>query len=126
MSEKMMQGSLEQFFQMASQDLELQEKLKAANDREAYIRLVVELGKEKGYSFTSSQVVTALDKAAKEAAENGEEASQLSEQELEAVAGGGVGELLMKGVKNLAENMVTNLRSCEKSTSLRSCKPGGL
>lgn len=92
MDEKMMQESLKQFFQMASQDLELQEKLKAANDREAYIRLIVELGKEKGYSFTSSQVVSALDAAAKEAAENGEEASQLLsqllEEELDAVAGG--------------------------------------
>ncbi|BBD63710.1 hypothetical protein NIES4072_26340 [Nostoc commune NIES-4072] len=88
MAEKMMQESIQQFFQMASQDQELQSKLKAAPNREAYISLVVELGKEKGYSFTSAQVGSALDTAAKEAVENGEEASQLLEEELDAVAGG--------------------------------------
>lgn len=88
MDEKMMQKSLKQFFQIASQNQELQEKLKAAPNREAYISLVVELGKEKGYSFTSDQVVSELDAAAKEAAENGDLASQLLEEELDAVAGG--------------------------------------
>ena len=84
----MSQENIQQFLQMASQDQELQSKLKAANDREAYIRLVVELGKEKGYNFTSPQVATALDAAAKKAGENGEQASALSQEELSAVAGG--------------------------------------
>jgi hypothetical protein len=48
MSTRIMQKNLDQFLQMAAQDLELQEKLKAASDRDAYISLVVELGKEKG------------------------------------------------------------------------------
>lgn len=109
MNDKMMQESLQQFFQMVSQDLELQEKLKATNDREAYISLVVELGKEKGYSFTRSQVVAVLDAAELEAASNDDEASQLSEQELAAIAGGG---------------MKTSTRQCPKATVLRSCKPG--
>lgn len=89
MDNKLMEESLEQFFQMSSQDLELQEKLKAAPDREAYIRSIVELGKEKGYSFTSDQVATALDAAESEAASSGESASELSEEQLNAVAGGG-------------------------------------
>ena len=85
----MSQESVQQFFQMVSQDQELQSRLKATNDREAYIRSCVELGKEKGYSFTSLQVATALDAAAKKVAENGEQASALSQEELSAVAGGG-------------------------------------
>ena len=112
MNEKMMQESLEQFFQMASQDQELQEKLKAVNDREAYIRLVVELGKEKGYNFTRSQVVTALDAAAKKAAKNAEEASELSEEQLAAVAGGG-------------NNPSTTREQCPNVTKTRGCGQTG-
>ena len=112
MDEKMKHESLEQFFQMVSQDLELQEKLKAANTREAYIRLIVELGKEKGYSFTSDFVATALDAAESEAAENGESASQLSEEDLGAVAGGACGNT--KSILRPAGVWFTRLRSCNK------------
>lgn len=86
-----MKKSLEQFFQTASQDQQLQEKLKAAPNREAYISSVVGLGKEKGYSFTIDEVATALEVAAKKAGENGEETSVLSEEQLNAVAGGSIG-----------------------------------
>jgi predicted ribosomally synthesized peptide with nif11-like leader len=88
MSEGKMQENLEQFFQMAAQDLELHGKLKAASDRDAYISSVVELGKEKGYSFNKNEVVAALKAAVQEAEENDVSVSRLSEQELEAVAGG--------------------------------------
>lgn len=88
MSERIVQENLEQFLQMAAQDLELQEKLKAASDRDAYVSLVVELGKEKGYNFTSDRVEAALDTSAKKVAENDELVMQLSEQELVSVAGG--------------------------------------
>lgn len=88
MAKKMMHESIQQFFQMASQDQELQEKLKAAPNHEAYINLVVEQGNEKGYSFTSDQVVSALNTAT--SAEKGKDAysGELDESELEAVAGG--------------------------------------
>ena len=88
MSEQEMQKNLEQFLQMAAQDLELQEKLKAASDRNAYISSVVKLGKEKGYSFTSDSVEAALNTSEKEAAENDDSVSQLSDRELASVAGG--------------------------------------
>jgi predicted ribosomally synthesized peptide with nif11-like leader len=118
MDEKIMQESLKQFLQMASQDQELQEKLKAASNREAYISLIVELGKEKGYSFTSSQVVTALDAAESEAAKNDEEASTLSEEELASVAGGGIiGELAGEALELFSGS--TN-RGCN-DTKTRSC-----
>jgi uncharacterized protein YpbB len=90
MSEKIMQENLEQFFKMAAQDLELQEKLKAASDDKAYISLVVELGKEKGYGFTSDQVATALETAARKAAESAVSVTQLLEQEVESVVAGGL------------------------------------
>jgi predicted ribosomally synthesized peptide with nif11-like leader len=90
MSERIMRENLEQFLQMASQDLELQEKLKAASDRDAYISSVVELGKEKGYSFNSDSVEAALDAASKKAAEHDVSVSQLSDRELASVAGGGL------------------------------------
>ena len=88
MNEKMMQESLNQFLQMASQDQELQSKLKAAPNREAYISSCVELGKEKGYSFTSNQVAIALDTATVEAAKNPMAKDELLEKELDVVAGG--------------------------------------
>ncbi|NJO95059.1 MAG: Nif11 family protein [Pleurocapsa sp. CRU_1_2] len=87
MSEQEMQKNLEQFLQMAAQDLELQSKLKAASDRNAYIISVVELGKEKGYSFTSDSVEAALNTAEKEAAENDKSVFKLSDRELASVAG---------------------------------------
>lgn len=118
MDEKIMQESLKQFLQMASQDQELQEKLKAASNREAYISLIVELGKEKGYSFTSSQVVTALNAAESEAAKNDEEASTLSEKELASVAGGGIiSELAGEALELFSSS--TN-RGCN-DTKTRSC-----
>lgn len=88
MSEQKMKGNLEQFLQMAAQDPELQKKLKAASDRDAYVRSVVKLGKEKGYEFTSDRVETVLDNAVREAGSNEESVVRLSEAELMSVAGG--------------------------------------
>jgi hypothetical protein len=104
MSTRIMQENLDQFLQMAAQDLELQEKLKAASDRDAYISLVVELGKEKG--FTSDLVEATLETAEKEAEENDEPVKRLSEQELFAVAGG----------LSTRNNCVFTARTCQANT----------
>lgn len=109
----MSQESIQQFFQMVSQNQELQERLKAASDREAYIRSCVELGKEKGYNFTRSEVVTALDAAESQAAENGEQASALSESELNAVAGG-IGSHPKPTTTRATCPNVTKTRQCKK------------
>lgn len=79
----MVKKSLEQFFQLTSQDQEFQEKLEAAQDPERFLRLFVQLGEQKGYSFTLEEVEAALDAAAM--ALDGEE---LSEEQLAAMAGG--------------------------------------
>ena len=47
---------LEQFYAEVLKDLMLQERLKAATDPENLIELAVELGKEKGYSFTKEEI----------------------------------------------------------------------
>ena len=84
------QESLEDFIQLVSQDPQLQQKLQAAcdlatTDSEAALRSIVELGKEKGYSFSSLEVAERLNVITEEPEDP---LSELSEWELEAVAGG--------------------------------------
>lgn len=84
------QESLEEFIQLASQDPQLQQKLKAAcdqatTDSEAALRSIVEIGKEFGYSFTSKEVAERLDNTATPS----DPSMELSDWELEAVVGGG-------------------------------------
>lgn len=61
--------ALEQFYTELLKDSVLQERLKAATDPESLSELAVELGKEKGYSFTKEEVLAAM---AIEAAMGGE------------------------------------------------------
>ncbi|MBW4553463.1 MAG: Nif11-like leader peptide family natural product precursor [Aphanocapsa sp. GSE-SYN-MK-11-07L] len=61
--------ALEQFYTELLKDPMLQERLKAATDPENLCELAVELGKEKGYSFTKEEVLAAM---AIEAAMGGE------------------------------------------------------
>lgn len=51
---------LEQFYQALLQDPMLQERLKAATDPDNLCELAVELGQEKGYSFTKEEVLAAM------------------------------------------------------------------
>lgn len=67
-----------QFYQLLEQDKTLQQRLTAAYHRDMAIALLIQLGKEKGYSFTASDIEEAIASARRE----------LSESELEAVAGG--------------------------------------
>jgi predicted ribosomally synthesized peptide with nif11-like leader len=83
----MAQENLNQFYQIAAQDQELHEKLKAAIDPEAFAELVVELGEEKGYSFTTQEVERAIIEA-KEKKDTEALWQELNERELEVVAGG--------------------------------------
>ena len=78
-------ASLNQFQNEVMQDSALQEQFKtaAATSAESLGELAVKLGAERGYSFTTSEVEQAL--AAQNAAS---EAGELSDEDLEAVAGG--------------------------------------
>lgn len=90
MNDKMQnQESLQLFIQSASQNLDLQQKLKAATllsttDHEAALCSIVEIGKEFGYSFTREEVAERLDITATPS----DPSMELSDWELEAVAGG--------------------------------------
>jgi predicted ribosomally synthesized peptide with nif11-like leader len=79
--------NLEYFNQVVAQDQELQEKLKAAIDPETFVKLVVDLGKEKGYSFTTQEVEKTIIEA-EEKKDTEALWQELNERELEVVAGG--------------------------------------
>ncbi len=69
--------SVKDFYELLQSDENLQERVKAADDSAT----VVQIASEMGYEFTEQE----LDRAMQEALVEGE----LSEQELEAVAGAG-------------------------------------
>jgi predicted ribosomally synthesized peptide with nif11-like leader len=75
--------SVNQLYQKVMQEPALLEKFQSAPDHESLVNLAVEVGQQKGYSFTASEVEQAL--AAQNAAS---ETGELSDEQLEAVAGG--------------------------------------
>ncbi|WP_083894164.1 Nif11-like leader peptide family natural product precursor [Rivularia sp. PCC 7116] len=76
--------AVNQFLEKVAKDSNIQEELvqamQAENDRQA----VVELGAKHGFNFTGDELMNEIEKRQKAAADSGE----LSEEELEAVAGG--------------------------------------
>ncbi len=62
--------SLEQFYQEVLADVTLQERLKGATSPEDLVSIALQLGAEKGYSFTEEEVLAAM---AIESAVGGEE-----------------------------------------------------
>jgi predicted ribosomally synthesized peptide with nif11-like leader len=83
MSEKALQESTQQFLQMLFQNQQFQERLSAIDDRETFLRSCVNIGKEKGYDFNIQEVEEFMKLMATQ------QQGELSEEELEAVAGGG-------------------------------------
>jgi predicted ribosomally synthesized peptide with nif11-like leader len=71
----MSQENLAKFMQQVQQNPSLQQKLAAAPDKEQASRLAVELGKEMGLEFTTTEVLDSM-------------TAELAEIELDAVAGG--------------------------------------
>jgi Nif11 domain len=53
---------VQQFHKLALRNQLLQKQLKAAVDRPAFVRLVVQLGREHGYSFTPQEVEVYIDR----------------------------------------------------------------
>jgi len=74
--------SINQFYQEVMQEPALLEKFQSAPDQESLVNLAVEVGQQKGYSFTVDEVEQAL------AAQNAAQQEELSDEQLEAVAGG--------------------------------------
>ncbi len=75
--------NVKKFFEAIQKDEKAVERLRALEtDVDAFARLAVELGRERGFAFEPSEVQEALAAAA------GNSAGELSDQELLAVSGG--------------------------------------
>ena len=77
----MSKANLEQLRQEVAQDSALQERLNQAKDNESLITLVTEVGQEKGYSFTRQEAEEYIN-------EMNNSQQEISEEQLEAIAGG--------------------------------------
>ncbi|MEG4442971.1 Nif11-like leader peptide family natural product precursor [Microcoleus sp. AT9_B5] len=82
-------GSINHFFQEVSQDPELQLQFRSIADRETLVNKTVELGKEKSYSFSPTEVSQWLDSIEAQYQSQSDTSGELSDSELEAVAGAG-------------------------------------
>ncbi len=59
-NQRMSLDSFEQFRTFVLRDPSLQAQLRETPDRDAFIRLTVQLGNERGYTFTAADVEAAL------------------------------------------------------------------
>ncbi|MEG3958818.1 Nif11-like leader peptide family RiPP precursor [Microcoleus sp. herbarium2] len=75
-------SNLEQFYTFVQTNQQLQEQLGAAKDRESFNELAVQLGQENGYTFSAKDVDAFINQKSQETN------AELSNEELEAVAGG--------------------------------------
>ena len=75
-------SNLGQFYNLVQNSQELQEQLGAVETEESFNEMAVRLGQENGYTFTAEDVKAFINLKSQEAN------AELSEQELEAVAGG--------------------------------------
>jgi len=75
-------SNLEQFYTFVQNNQQLQDQLGAAKDKESFNELAVQLGQENGYTFSVKDVDAFLNQKSQE------ENAELSNEELEAVAGG--------------------------------------
>lgn len=75
-------SNLEQFYNLVQNSQELQQQLGAVENEESFNEMAVQLGQENGYTFTAEDVKAFINQKSQEAN------PELSEQELEAVAGG--------------------------------------
>ncbi|MEG4498819.1 Nif11-like leader peptide family natural product precursor [Microcoleus sp. F10-C6] len=82
-------GSINHFFQEVSQDPELQLQFRSIADRETLVNKTVELGKEKSYSFSPTEVSQWLDAIEAQYQSQSDTSGELSDSELETVAGAG-------------------------------------
>jgi predicted ribosomally synthesized peptide with nif11-like leader len=74
----MSKANLEQLRQEAAKDLALKERLNKAKDN---VETIIQIGQEKGYSFTQHEVEEYISKM-------NDSQQEISEEQLESVAGG--------------------------------------
>lgn len=85
----MSSATLNQFFQEIAQDKTLQQRLQEATDHESLVNKLEQLSKEKGYEFTTTEVSEWLESVAYQVENQLNASSELSQEELELVTGGG-------------------------------------
>jgi predicted ribosomally synthesized peptide with nif11-like leader len=78
----MSKANLEQFYIMVQNSEELQQQLGAIQDSQTFNETAARLGQENGYSFTADEVDAFLNEKKQQTN------AELSDRELEAVAGG--------------------------------------
>ncbi|MEH2382708.1 MAG: Nif11-like leader peptide family natural product precursor [Nostoc sp.] len=78
----MSKANLEQFYILVQNSEQLQQQLGAIQDSQIFNETAARLGQENGYSFTADEVDTFLKEKTQESN------AELSDRELEAVAGG--------------------------------------
>ncbi|MGD1901797.1 MAG: Nif11-like leader peptide family RiPP precursor [Geitlerinemataceae cyanobacterium] len=82
----MSQTNLQKFYQVFRADLSLQKQLDGITDEDVYAEKAVEIGRDRGFDFTTADVKAAL--AEPGAFLEGSVAEELNDYELEALAGG--------------------------------------
>ena len=83
--------AVNQFMQKVSEDVSLESELTQALNSENNLQAATDLGAKHGYTFSSDELSTEIQKYLSDEEE-------LSEEELEAIAGGGLGTLLKRGI----------------------------
>ncbi len=78
--------NVNQFYQVASRDPDLQLQFQCAADEESLVKMAVEVGQQHGYSFTAEEVIQAIALAHPPTEATG--IVELADEQLEAVAGG--------------------------------------
>jgi predicted ribosomally synthesized peptide with nif11-like leader len=79
----MSRANVEGFYRFVEGNEQIQSQLKAAGSKDKFLEMAVQLGQENGYTFNAETVEEYLASLAQEAPD-----AELSEEQLEAVAGG--------------------------------------
>ena len=82
--------AVNQFMQKVSEDVSLESELTQALNSENNLQSATDLGAKHGYMFNSDELSTEIQKYLSD--------GELLEEELEAIAGGGLGTLLARGI----------------------------
>ncbi|MEG4349417.1 Nif11-like leader peptide family natural product precursor [Microcoleus sp. LAD1_D3] len=77
------------FFQEVSQDPELQLQFQSVTDRESLVNTAVALGQERSYNFSSTEVSEWLESMNAQHQSQSDTSGELSDSELDTVAGAG-------------------------------------
>jgi predicted ribosomally synthesized peptide with nif11-like leader len=102
-------ANVQSFLEQVTQNQSLQEELATAMEAENDRQAVTALGQSKGYDFTADELWQEIQKRQTEIQSN-KDAGELSESDLETIAGGGVVEDAVLNVTKGYNNTVDSLK----------------